>query len=120
MYRIDDPRFTPGTPEYDKYQKDMKATGEYLKKVYDRQAKRDAEFMSRPVRPLAPEWTKVDGVEVLRIKDSKYVAIPNNGRRNSANFSILDLTDRSDYVAVLRKTEVNKWLISAYKNEKDL
>lgn len=62
-----------------------------------------------------PEWTLFDGINVFRIKDSRFVAVPNSGRKNSRDWCIINLDDRSDVYAYLKKSEVEKWLISAYK-----
>jgi len=46
--------------------------------------------------------------------DSKFVAVPVSGRRNSRYFEVINLEDRSDVVAQLKKTEVYKWLHNTY------
>lgn len=60
------------------------------------------------------EWTEVEGTEVLRVKDSNYVAVPVNGRKNSRQFVVIDLNDRTEDVCYLLKSEVHGWLHKAY------
>jgi hypothetical protein len=57
-----------------------------------------------------PTWQKFEGVDVLRIEQSRYIAAPATGRKNAANFVIINLDDRSDYVCQLKKGEVVPWL----------
>lgn len=60
-------------------------------------------------------WQKVEGVEVLRVKDSPIVAVPTNGRRNSARFQVIDLVSREELCQLL-SSEVRGWLFR--RNEK--
>ena len=63
-----------------------------------------------------PDWTTVNGQEVLRSGDSKFVAAPRNGKRTAANFDVLDL-DTNEHVLSLPKDEVYKWLHASAKTE---
>lgn len=54
----------------------------------------------------------VDGVEVLRVKDSRYVATKARG-----GYAVIDLTDRSDVVTYLKSNEVHHWLLHRYFEE---
>ncbi len=60
------------------------------------------------------EWVDVEGVQVLRVKDSNYVAAPCSGRKNAARFNVINLDDRTDVVCQLSKTEVRGWLTKTY------
>lgn len=65
-----------------------------------------------------PEWTTVkapDGnrVEVLRVKDSRFVGAPSSGRRNSKFFDVIDLETRT-LVTRLKKDEVRGWLVRSH------
>lgn len=55
-------------------------------------------------------WTEFEGIEVLRVKSSNYIAVPCTERRNSAIFLVIDIEDRSDIVCQLTKKEVCGWL----------
>lgn len=68
-----------------------------------------------------PDWTTVtapDGnrVEVLRVKESRYVAVPVGGRRNAAKFDIIDLKAR-EHLTQLKNREVTTWLVRGYYRE---
>jgi hypothetical protein len=64
-----------------------------------------------------PVWTEIEGCKVLRFKDSPFVAIPDNGRENSREFTVIDLRDMEaeEPVCFLNKNEVQNWLIRAYE-----
>ncbi len=64
--------------------------------------------------PEQAKWVKVKNVEVLRIGDSKYVAVPNSGKKNSARFDIIDI-DKGELIVQLKKKEVQEWLYKANK-----
>lgn len=78
------------------------------------EAERAKAFMASPPPPpqAMPKWVTVEGIEVLRIGSSPFVAMPSTGRRSSANFQIFDLRDRSAVVAFLKKGEVTDWLLT--------
>lgn len=63
-----------------------------------------------------PDWTTVNGQEVLRSGDSKFVAAPRNGKRTAANFDVLDM-EANEHVLTLPKDEVYKWLHASAKAE---
>lgn len=85
----------------------------------EKQLQRSEKLMIKEIiLPPQPEWVEIEGVMALRIEDSKYIALPASGRKNSANFVIVDLTDRADYICQLTKKEVHAYLISAFKYEK--
>lgn len=65
--------------------------------------------------PLA-DWTDVEGVLVLRAGESRYVAVPKNGKKTAANFEIVDL-DARELVTVLKKDEVYSWLWRASQEQ---
>jgi hypothetical protein len=76
-------------------------------------ARRDAHHAA-PMQIVAqPEWSAVEGVEVLRIDGSNFVAVPCTGRRNAREFDVINLRDRSEVVCTLRKNEVHGWLLRA-------
>ena len=58
------------------------------------------------------EWTQVDGVDVLRIEDSKFVAVPTTGRKTARKFDIIDI-EANEYMCQMSKSEVYKWLQNA-------
>ena len=55
------------------------------------------------------EWVKFEGVLVLRVKDSNFVAVPTNGKKNSAKFDIINVETR-ELGCQLKKSEVYGWL----------
>lgn len=59
-----------------------------------------------------PTWQDFEGVQVLRVKDSPFVAVPHSGNRMSSKFDIVDTSKRDDIVAQLKGTEVRQWLIN--------
>lgn len=59
-------------------------------------------------------WQTVEGVEVLRVHDSNYVAAPVTGKKSSARFEVIDLNDRTEAVCQLTKKEVYGWLTKNY------
>lgn len=70
-----------------------------------------------------PEWTQVEGIDVLRVRGSKYVAVPVSGRKNARAFQVIDLEDRTGIVCQLGRNEVLGdghrigWLRKAAKGE---
>ena len=82
---------------------------EWNKKMKPMQEARSKEIYDRVIANQ-PTWSKFEGVDVLRVRDSNFVAVPNNGRKNSKNWSVIDLNDRSDIVAQLPSKEVKGWL----------
>jgi hypothetical protein len=64
-------------------------------------------------QPEQAVWSKFEGSDVLRIKECDHLAVPLNGR-NSQYFGILDISDRSDYVCILKRDEVQSWLYRKY------
>ena len=66
------------------------------------------------VKANQAEWVTVEGVDALRVHDSDYIAIPVTGKKNAAHFAVIDLSDRSDIVCQLKKSEVFGWLCKQY------
>jgi hypothetical protein len=62
-----------------------------------------------------PEWTKMEGVEVLAIPGLDVVACPCNGRRNSAKFDMIDMA-KGEFLCQLLKGEVAEWMVKAARN----
>jgi hypothetical protein len=58
----------------------------------------------------APQWIKVEGVDVMQSPGSSFVAVPVSGRKNSRFYDIIDMKDRSDIVCQLTAKEVCGWL----------
>lgn len=56
-----------------------------------------------------PEWATFEGEPVMQVPGSNYVAVPVNGRKNSAKFDIIGIDPR-EYVTQLSKNEVGPWL----------
>lgn len=67
--------------------------------------------------PIQSDWGIIYGDNVLRIKNSKYIAAPLNGKKNCSNFGIINLDDRNDFICFLNKKEVQSWLYKAYQSE---
>lgn len=67
----------------------------------------------------AAEWTKVKGIDVLRIGNEPYIAIPVTGKKNAAKFDILDMRKKGEkmYMCQLKKKEVGSWLGGRWKDE---
>jgi len=60
-------------------------------------------------RPQA-EWERFEGLLVLRVPGSDYVAVPGGGRKSAQVFDGVDLRDRRDVVAQIGKREIYDWL----------
>lgn len=58
------------------------------------------------------DWTEIDGVAVLRIEDSKFVAVPVTGQKNSRKFDIINVGTR-EFVCQVGKDKVRSWLVKA-------
>lgn len=58
-----------------------------------------------------PDWSTVDGVEVLRIEGEPVAALPCSGRRSASRFQAFDLATR-EMLCQLTKREIRGWLIS--------
>jgi hypothetical protein len=56
-----------------------------------------------------PEWTTFEGEDVIQVPGSNHVAVPVNGRKNSAKFDIISIEPR-EYVTQVGKGEVHQWL----------
>lgn len=65
--------------------------------------------------PLA-DWTMFEEVLVLRAGNSRFVAVPLNGKKSSPSFDVIDVTNRKLIVRLL-KSEVRNWLWRASQNE---
>jgi hypothetical protein len=74
--------------------------------------------------PLA-DWTRVEGVLVLRSGDSNFVAVPTSGAdsvakaERSRTFDVISLEPREPVVQLLR-SEVRNWLWRRHQVEKGL
>lgn len=109
-YEIVDKRFIEGTDEHAAYREQLERTAKWQARRRTHKATASANQATREVVPV--EWTKVDGVLVKRIGESKYVAAPQSGRKNARKFDVIDVEAR-EYVCQLNKGEVNTWLIRA-------
>lgn len=75
-----------------------------------RMAEIRAEQMKQPMMGYKVEWTTVKGVNVQAISGmSNIVAVPTNGKRNSARFDIIDL-EAGSLLCQLPKSKVYAWL----------
>ena len=85
-------------------------------KAADAEKKRQDEWAAghgdrmKGINAAQPEWQKFEGEDVLRVGKSQYIAVPTTGKQNAANFVIIDINDRKDYVTSLKKSEVRSWL----------
>lgn len=59
-----------------------------------------------------PDWTMFEGVRVLRSGESRWVAVPRNGRDSVAKFDVIDVHAR-EHLCTLTRTEVRPWLWAA-------
>jgi len=62
-----------------------------------------------------PEWTKIEGQDVLQIKGSEFFAIPADGKKSAKKFVISNKA--REEVAHLDKKEVRQWLIDAARRD---
>lgn len=64
------------------------------------------------------DWEEFEGVLVLRVKGSKFVAVPSSGRKDSKLFDVVDINDRSDFYCVdMTKKEIRSWLAKMARDE---
>jgi hypothetical protein len=69
-------------------------------------------YDKEPVKLYDPQWIKVKGVDVIALPElPDIVAVPTNGRANSARFDIVDLAAGAVLTQLL-KSEVRGWLIA--------
>ena len=54
---------------------------------------------------LADNWAIVNGVNVVRIGESKFVAVPTSPRKNSRKFDIIDI-EAGEFICQVEKAEV--------------
>ena len=75
------------------------------------QALVDANFNAqlKAVEDNQAVWVDFEGVLVLRVKDSIFVAVPTNGKKNSAKFDIINIQTR-ELGCQLKNSEVYGWL----------
>lgn len=66
----------------------------------------------KQVEENKPEWTKLEGQDILRVKGSNLAALPATGKKNAANFVVFDINTRKE-ITYLKKTEVYSWLTKA-------
>lgn len=57
-----------------------------------------------------PEWTTIDGVDVLRVPGSKYAAAPATNRRNAAHWIVFNVDTREESCQLTRR-DVRSWLV---------
>ena len=62
-------------------------------------------------KTVFPEWEVFEGVNVLRVKNSKFIAAP-RGSKNARMFDVIDIEKRT-LVCQLKNTEVRGWLVRA-------
>jgi hypothetical protein len=61
----------------------------------------------------APQWVSFEGAKVFRCPGSGFVAVPATGRKNSRQWVILDLSDRSDWHVIgLSRKDAQQWLVN--------
>lgn len=59
------------------------------------------------------EWTTFIGVSVLQVPGSRFVAVPQTGKKNAAKYDVIDTTNRVEFYAVdLAKKAVGGYLAS--------
>lgn len=69
-----------------------------------------------PPEVVDPEWTTLEGQDVLRIEGSKFVAAPITGKKNASRFVVFNIDERKELAQISNK-EVNRWLRKRYENE---
>ena len=69
------------------------------------------------IKENQPKWTTIEGVAVLMVPSSSFVAVPCSGKKNSKSFQIIDLNDRSDILTVVNSKEVIGWLARKHIDE---
>lgn len=114
MYQINDPRFTPGTKSNAILQESLESAKKYEARV--EAAKANAPDI-QAVKAEPVEWVEFEGTMVLRSGESRFVAVPHSGRKNSAKWHIINLDDRSDVWCTVTKKEVRTWLSGVAANE---
>ena len=110
-------RQTPDSlPERDQRAIEAWAPGARAAAERERQrAEERARIWNEPDEANLPQWTTLEGVEILRIPGAKHGAIPATGRRNAVNYVAFDVNTREE-LAYLRKDEVRQWLINSHRN----
>ena len=88
----------------------MRRHREYLSQEREAGYKR---FLQETANNVHANWVVVQGVDVLRVADSKYVAEPVTGRKSSGKFDIVDL-DTMEFVCQVNRKEVYRWLFRMY------
>lgn len=71
-----------------------------------------------PPKVVEPEWSTLEGQNVLRIEGSKFVAAPVTGKKNASRFVVFNIDERKELAQISNK-EVNSWLRKQYENEKE-
>ncbi|MDQ2077540.1 N-6 DNA methylase [Marinimicrobium sp. ABcell2] len=74
---------------------------------------KDSEQRLEAIEARQPTWQDFEGVQVMRIGEEPFVAVPATGRVNSRRFDIIDIRDRTEPVTQLKKSEVSGWLYQA-------
>lgn len=67
---------------------------------------------NRHVRALmkhVPEWTKIEGIGVYRVPNSRVAALPTNDKKSSQDWIVFDVKTRKE-ITQLKKKELFKWL----------
>lgn len=56
------------------------------------------------------QWVEIEGVKVLRVANSKFVAAPTSGKKNSRKFDIINIKTQ-ELVCQIWKGQVHNWLM---------
>ncbi|WP_156915980.1 hypothetical protein [Desulfatirhabdium butyrativorans] len=96
---------------------DLSKHREFLKQERIDGEKRAAEHHDRVAQNVPiPGWTTENGILVLRSGNSRYVAVPKTGKKNSARFDLIDLQS-GQFLSILGKNEVADWLWRSAQTE---
>ena len=92
---------------------------EAFKRRMDKEAEDRAEWHRThkdPPKVIDPEWSTLDGQDVLRIEGSKFVAAPITGKKNASRYVVFNIDERKE-LAQISNRDVNRWLRKQYENE---
>lgn len=99
------------------FAKRTRKEAERYKKVHD-DPKSAFNIHLKKIEKNKPEWTKLEGHDILKVKGSNFAALPATGKKNAANFVIFNVKTREE-IAYLKKKEVNAWLTNKAIAEKE-
>lgn len=88
--------------------KDLKAFKRRIEHEHDQREDRIKEIEASDKTPL-PDWTKIDGVDVLQVPGSEHAAFPISGKKNGATFQVFNVNTREPGPQ-LKKAEIHNWL----------